>query len=80
MSAAEIIEQMRPLPTAEKRALVEQIWQEFGEELDWVDEDLTPEEAAELDRRAEEALRHPGRGIPLDEVSITVGQPTPPRK
>ena len=42
MSGMEIIEQMRGLPTEEKRGIVEQIWKEFGGELGWIDPDLTP--------------------------------------
>ena len=72
MSTAELIEKMRPMPTEEKRAFIEQIWEEFGEELGWVDPDLTPEQIAELDRRAEDALKHPGRGTPVEEVSAEI--------
>ena len=68
MSASEIIEQIRPLPTEEKRELVEQIWAEFGTELEQVDSELTTEQIAELDRRSEEALAHPESCRPLDEV------------
>ena len=72
MSAAELIEKIRPMPAQEKRELVNQIWEEFGEELGWVDPDLTPEQAAELDRRAEDALKNPGRGTPIEEVSAEI--------
>ena len=66
MSTTELIEKMRPMPTEEKRAFVEKVWEEYGEELGSIDPDLTPEQAAELDRRAEDALRNPGRGIPWE--------------
>jgi putative addiction module component (TIGR02574 family) len=72
MSAAELIEKIRPMPAQEKRELVNHIWEEFGEELGWVDPDLTPEQAAELDRRAEDALKNPGRGTPIEEVSAEI--------
>ncbi len=68
MSAAELIEKIRPMPTQEKRALVEQIWQEFGDELGWVDPDLTPEQIAELDRRMAEFEKNPNSGIPLKQI------------
>ncbi len=69
-----MIEQMRPMPLEEKRAFVEKIWEEFGEELGWVDPELTSEQIAELDRRAEEALKHPERGRPAEEVFAEIEQ------
>ncbi len=68
MSATEIIEQMRRLPADEKRQVVEQIWTEFGDELGWGDPDLSPEQAAELDRRLAEFEQNPQRGIPWDLI------------
>ncbi|MDE3066935.1 MAG: addiction module protein [Verrucomicrobiota bacterium] len=52
------------MPEAERRELVETIELEFGD----FDDELTPEQLAELDRRAEDALRYPGRGKPVDQV------------
>ena len=68
MSATEIIEQMRNLPAEQKREVVEQIWAEFGGELGWVDPDLTPEQAAELDRRLADFEKNPREGIPWEQV------------
>jgi putative addiction module component (TIGR02574 family) len=68
MSATDLIEQMRPMPTEEKRAFIERVWEEYGEELGWTDSELTPEQSAELDRRAEDALKNPGRGKPAEQV------------
>ena len=68
MSMTDILEQIRELPSGDKRNLVERIWKEFGGELGYIDQDLTPEQAAELDRRAEEALKHPERCQPWNEV------------
>ena len=68
MSAMEIIEQMRRLPADEKRQVVEQIWTEFGAELDWADPDLSPEQTAELDRRLAEFEQNPHQGIPWDTI------------
>ena len=68
MSAAELIEKMRPMPTEEKRAFIEKVWEEFGEELGWVDPDLTPEQAAELDRRLAEFEKNPHSGIPREQI------------
>ena len=68
MSVTEIIEQMRNLPAEQKREVVEQIWAEFGGELGWVDPDLTPEQAAELDRRLADFEKNPREGIPWEQV------------
>jgi len=59
---------MRPMPTEEKRAFIERVWEEFGEELGWVDPDLTPGQAAELDRRLAEFEKNPHSGIPWEQV------------
>ena len=64
MSAAEISEQIRQLPPEEQHEVVEKIRQEFGE----FDDELTPEQIAELERRAEEMRQHPERGRALEEV------------
>lgn len=68
MSAAEILEQIRLLPPEERHEVVEKIREEFGD----FDDELTPEEIAELDRRAEDALKNPGRGKPIDQVSAEI--------
>jgi putative addiction module component (TIGR02574 family) len=63
MSAAQahVLEQIEKLPFDEQRELFEQLRDRF-------DTGLTPEEVAELDRRAERALAHPECCSPLDEV------------
>lgn len=64
MTAAEILERIRNLPESERRELVRQILDEFTE----YDDELTPEQIAELDRRAEEFSRNPESGIPWEQV------------
>jgi len=64
MSATEILEELRRMPEPERRELVETIDLEFGD----FDDELTPEQKAELDRRAEELRQHPERGIPWEQV------------
>ncbi len=63
MSTTEkILEQVHKLPVEEQCEVFERLRDEFEEE------DLTPEQIIELDRRAEDALRNPGRGKPVDQV------------
>jgi len=64
MSRTEILEELRRMPEPERRELLETIEMEFGDS----DGPLTPEQTAELDRRAERALAHPERCRPLAEV------------
>ncbi len=61
MSATEVVEQFRKLPPEEQREAFGRICNEF-------DDGLTPEQMAELDRRAERALAHPERCRPLEDV------------
>jgi putative addiction module component (TIGR02574 family) len=70
MSATEILEHIRNLPEAERRELVERLADEYGD----FNDELTPEQIAELDRRAEDALKNPGRGTPIAEVSSEIGK------
>ncbi len=55
MSALEIIDQLRALPPGERRQVVERIWDEFADR----DLELTPKQAAELDRRLADHEAHP---------------------
>ena len=61
MSATQVMEQFEKLPFEEQRAVFEQLREKF-------DGELTPEQIAELDRRAERALAHPELCRPLDDV------------
>jgi hypothetical protein len=61
MSATQVLEQLEKLPFEEQREVFEQLREKF-------DGELTPEQIAELDRRAERALAHPERCRPLDDV------------
>jgi putative addiction module component (TIGR02574 family) len=65
MSAAQVLEQVDKLPLEEQREVFEQLRDRF-------DDELTPVQIAELDRRAEDALKHPGRGTPIEEVSAEI--------
>jgi putative addiction module component (TIGR02574 family) len=68
VSVSEIIEQIRPLPAKDKQQVLERLWNEFGDELEAYDPDLTPEQLAELERRAEEFSKNPGNGVPAEQV------------
>ena len=61
MSATQVLEQIHKLPFEEQREVFEQLRDEF-------DDELTPEQIAELERRAERALAHPERCRPLEDV------------
>jgi len=68
MSAAEILERIRGLPPEEQRDLVELIMDEFAESPKYADSDLSPEQLAELERRAEELRKNPDKGIPWEQI------------
>jgi putative addiction module component (TIGR02574 family) len=76
MSATEILEQIEHLPRAEQQAVAEQVWEKFGD----FNDELTPEQAAELERRAEELRQHPERGIPWETVQAELHERLKSRK
>jgi putative addiction module component (TIGR02574 family) len=59
------LEQIHKLPFEEQREVFEQLRDEF-------DDELTPEQITKLDHRAEDALKNPGRGTPVEEVSAEI--------
>ena len=65
MSSTQVLELLEQLPFEEQREVFEQLRDKFEDEL-------TPEQAEELDRRAEDALKHPGRGTPIEEISAEI--------
>jgi predicted extracellular nuclease len=65
MSATQVLEQVEKLPFEEQREVFEQLREKF-------DDELTTEQIAELDRRAERALAHPERCRPLEDVMADI--------
>lgn len=65
MSATDILAKARELRPEERREIAEAL-------LDGLESELTPEQVAELDRRAEDALNNPGRGTPIEDVSAEI--------
>lgn len=68
MSTTEILEQIHRLPLAQQYELAEQVRREYFED------DLTPEQAAELDRRLAEFENSPRGGIPIHQVKEEMRQ------
>lgn len=54
----------------ERFKLAQRMWGNIQD--DGYDPAPTPEQIAELDRRAEEALKHPERCTPIEEVSASI--------
>ena len=54
------------LSRTDRFELAQQVWANIQE--NGYDPEPTPEQIKELDRRAEDALKHPGRGTPIEEV------------
>jgi len=54
------------LSRADRLELAQQVWSNIVE--NGYEPELTPEQIEELDRRAEDALKNPGRGTPIEEV------------
>jgi len=61
MSAEEILEEFRRLPVEEQWELADRIANEF-------DDELTSEQLAVLEARAEKLRQHPDQGIPWKQV------------
>jgi putative addiction module component (TIGR02574 family) len=68
MSSAEILDQLRALPSGDRRQVLNQIWEEFAD----TEFGLTPAQAAELDRRLEDHMRHPTDVIPWSDIKSAV--------
>jgi putative addiction module component (TIGR02574 family) len=70
MSAEQILEQIEQLPLEEKQKLAEKVLERYGK----FDDELTPEQAAELDRRLTEFEKDPSRGVPWEQVEADLNR------
>jgi putative addiction module component (TIGR02574 family) len=72
MSATEILKAAKALPQDERIKLAQDFWEIIVE--DGYDPDLTPEQAAELDRRLAEFEKNPREGIPWEQIEADLNQ------
>ena len=70
MSATEILEQIEQLPLDEQHEVAEKVFEKYG----GFDDELTPEQAAELDRRLAEFEKNPREGIPWEQVEADLNK------
>ncbi len=66
MTTSELFAQARGLPLAERLEFAQRLWDSIIAEGH--DPDLTAEQLAELERRAEELRKNPEIGIPWEEI------------
>lgn len=69
MSAEQVLEEIEKLPFEEQREVFEQLRGKF-------DDEPTPEQIREFERRGEELRQHPERGIPWEKVRAEVKERT----
>ena len=68
MSAAEILEQIKLLSPDEQRLVAAKVWEEYGA----IEDELTPEQIAELDRRLADFEKNPRDGVPWEQVEANL--------
>jgi len=70
MSAIEILEQIRQLPPDEQRAVAAHVWEQYC----LIEEDLSPEQIAELDRRLADVEKNPHDGVSWEQVEANLNK------
>jgi putative addiction module component (TIGR02574 family) len=70
MSATEILEQIQQLPPEEQHKVAEKVFEKYG----GFDDELTSEQAVELDRRLAEFEKNPREGIPWEQVEADLNK------
>ena len=66
--ATKTLEELRKLPVEQRIQLVEDLWDSIAEDTVGESYAVSPELAAELDRRLEEYRSDPESALPLEEV------------
>jgi putative addiction module component (TIGR02574 family) len=69
MSATEILEQIEQLPPEQQHEVAEKVLEKYG-----AFDELTPEQAAELDRRLAEFEKNPREGVPWEQVEADLNK------
>ena len=67
MSATQVMEQVEKLPFEEQREVFEHLREKF-------DDELTPEQAAELDCRLAEFEKNPREGTPWEQIEADLNK------
>jgi putative addiction module component (TIGR02574 family) len=77
--ADKALETLRRLPVDERIQIVEDLWDTIAEDTEAAEFELSPELAAELDRRLDEYRADPSSARPAEEVLARLRRDVSPR-